>query len=447
MDELVRDAKRPLEELTTQQRDNIVLLKEKLDLNERQVRAALGVLGENDIPPERLAAKLVEIAERFKDLRTMASAQPGDDPEIAALKTDAQKAIEAGQLAEADALLANVEMEEQHGLDRLTVNTAETSARRGDLALTRLRYGEAAKHFANAAALLPPHEDKRISYLQKEASALYQQGDELGDNGALLSALERYNRLVQLTPRERVPLRWASTQNDLGNVLLALGQREGEKTRLEAAITAYLEALKEWTLERAPLDRATTQNNLGLAFWVLGERESGTGRLETAVTAFRNVLMEWTRDRMPNDWAVTENNLGSALMLLGERESGTARTGDRCFSRRAKGKIPRAYAARLGNDPKQPVHCAPHPRASEGGIARLEEAVAACREALNEWTRERVPLQWAAALTNLGNALMRLGETGGGEAARLEEAIAAFREALNERTLRAGTARLGQDPE
>ena len=50
VDELVRDAKRPLEELTAQQRENIVLLKEKLDLNERQVRAALGILGENDIP-------------------------------------------------------------------------------------------------------------------------------------------------------------------------------------------------------------------------------------------------------------------------------------------------------------------------------------------------------------------------------------------------------------
>ena len=72
VDELVRDAKRPLEELTTQQRENIVLLKEKLDLNERQVRAALGILGENDIPPERLAAKLVEIAERLSE-----EAEPG----------------------------------------------------------------------------------------------------------------------------------------------------------------------------------------------------------------------------------------------------------------------------------------------------------------------------------------------------------------------------------
>jgi len=69
-----------LEELTTQQRDNITLLKEKLDLNERQVRAALGILGENDIPPERLAAKLVEIAERFRDLQATASVQPADEP-------------------------------------------------------------------------------------------------------------------------------------------------------------------------------------------------------------------------------------------------------------------------------------------------------------------------------------------------------------------------------
>src|SRR5262245_52127428 len=188
VDELVRDAKRPLEELTTQQRENIVLLKEKLDLNERQVRAALGILGENDIPPERLAGKLVEIAERFKDLQATASAQPGDDPKIAALKTDAQKAIDAGDLVKADALLADAETEQRRALDRLAVNAAETSARRGEIALTRLRYSEAAKHFANAVAVFPPgsaHEDKRISYLTREANALYLQGSEYGDNAAL----------------------------------------------------------------------------------------------------------------------------------------------------------------------------------------------------------------------------------------------------------------------
>src|SRR5262245_47446337 len=276
VDELVRDAKRPLEELTTQQRENIALLKEKLDLNERQVHAALGILGENDIPPERLAGKLVEIAKRFKELQTTASAQPGDDPKIAALKTDAQKAIEAGELAKADALLADVETEQRRALDRLAVNAAETSARRGEIALTRLRYAEAATHFANAAAVFSPnsaHEDKRISYLHKEASALFQQGNEFGDNGALLSAIERYKLLVELTPRERVPLHWAMIQHNLGAALSDLGQRESGTAKLEEAVAAYREALKEWSRERVPLDWAMTQNNLATALWRLGERE------------------------------------------------------------------------------------------------------------------------------------------------------------------------------
>ena len=157
VDELVRDAKRSLEELTAQQRENIALLKDKLDLNVSQVRAALAILGENDIPPERLAAKLVEIAERFKDLQATASAQPGDDPKIAALKADAQKAIAVGELARADALFADAETEQRRALDRLAVNAAETSARRGEIALTRLRYREAAAHFANAAKIGRAH--------------------------------------------------------------------------------------------------------------------------------------------------------------------------------------------------------------------------------------------------------------------------------------------------
>ena len=85
---------------------------------------------------------------------------------------------------------------------------------------------------------------------------------------------------------------------------------------------------------------------------------------------------------------MTQNNLGLALWRLGERESGTA---------------------------------------------KLEEAVAAYREALQEYTRARAPLDWAKTQTNLGNALWRLGERESGTA-KLEEAVAAYREALQERT-------------
>jgi hypothetical protein len=66
---------------------------------------------------------------------------------------------------------------------------------------------------------------------------------------------------------------------------------------------------------------------------------------------------------------MTKNNLGLALALLGERESGTA---------------------------------------------RLEEAIARYREALQEYTLSSLPLDWASTKNNLGLALTTLGQREGG---------------------------------
>jgi hypothetical protein len=55
--------------------------------------------------------------------------------------------------------------------------------------------------------------------------------------------------------------------------------------------------------------------------------------------------------------------------------------------------------------------------ARESGTERLEQAVAAYREALQEYTRERVPLNWAMTQTNLGNALWTIGKRESGNRA------------------------------
>ena len=222
-----------------------------------------------------------------------------------------QKAIDAGELAKADALLADVETEQRRALDRLAVNAADTSARRGEIALTRLRYREAAMHFANAAAVLPEgsaDEDNRIGYLGREAHALYLQGDEFGDNGALLSAIERYKRLVALMPRERVPLQWAVTQNSLGNALQVLGQRESSTAKLDEAVAAYREALKEWTRNRVPLNWAGTQNNLGGALQTLG---NGRATRPSSKRPSSPIARRWELPAtVPLDWAMTRAVLG-----------------------------------------------------------------------------------------------------------------------------------------
>jgi len=171
-------------DLSEAQKKLIAKLEGELDLNQRQIRTALEIMGEANVPTEQLAAKLVEIAKRIKGLQSIASAEPGDGPNIVALKADAREAIDAGDLARADVLLADVERMQKRILGRFAVNAAETVAQRGEIALTRLRYREAAWHFGAAAAVLvagDAREDTRLGYLDKEADALYRQGDEFGD--------------------------------------------------------------------------------------------------------------------------------------------------------------------------------------------------------------------------------------------------------------------------
>ena len=263
------------------------------------------------------------------------------------------------------------------------------------------------------------------------ANALRILGEQSGQNQPLEEAVTAYQEALKERTRERVPLDWAATQNNLGNALLRLGEREIGTARLEEAVKAYQEALKERTRERVPLDWATTQNNLGNALGSLGERKSGTARLEEAVKAYQEALKEWTRERVPLDWAMTQNNLGAALLRLGERESGTARMEEavKAFQEALKEytreRVPLDWAATQNN-----LGAALRSLGErESGTARLEEAVKAYQEALKERTRKRVPLDWAATQNNLGNALLRLGERESGTA-RLEEAVKAYQEAL-----------------
>lgn len=127
--------------------------------------------------------------------------------------------------------------------------------------------------------------------------------------------------------------------------------------------------------------------------------------------------------------------LGTALYTLGERETSTARLEEavRAFGSAleecTRARVPLDWAAtqnNLGNALRALGD-------RESGTARLEDAVRAYESALEEYTRARVPLKWALTQNNLGNALQSLGERESGTA-RLEAAVRAYEMALEELT-------------
>jgi tetratricopeptide (TPR) repeat protein len=120
------------------------------------------------------------------------------------------------------------------------------------------------------------------AYLSVQAGAYYDRGYQKGENSALLISIEACHEALKELTRERAPLEWAATQNNLGNALCSLGERGYCTGKLEEAVAAYCEALKELTRERAPLEWARTQMNLGAALCSLGERKARRNELEEA---------------------------------------------------------------------------------------------------------------------------------------------------------------------
>lgn len=83
-----------------------------------------------------------------------------------------------------------------------------------------------------------------------------------------------------------------------------------------------------------------------------GRHYGRMGALRSSVSGYEKIVEEdWTREDNPAHWATTQNNLATALSSLGE----------------------------MANDPK-----------------RIEEAVAAYRDALEVYIRENNPASWAA---------------------------------------------------
>jgi tetratricopeptide (TPR) repeat protein len=132
---------------------------------------------------------------------------------------------------------------------------------------------------------------------------------------------------------------------------------------------------------------------------------------------------------------MTQNNLGIALEMLGERESSTTHLEEAVDAYRAalqeytRERVPLKWAMTQNNLGIALKELGTR----ESGTALLGQAIDAYRMALHEYTRERVPLDWAMTQNNLGLALEALGTRESGTA-HLEQAIDAYRTALQEDT-------------
>jgi chromosome segregation ATPase len=181
--------------------DRIVDLSNRLGVTRGAALTVLRILGERDVPLEQLPQKLAEVATQFQKLQAQLAALDPRNPLARGLVEQAQAEVKAGNFAKAHELLGQAKQAQiaaaqqarelrrraQEAEDEQLIQAAASSAAEGDLSMTELHYQQAADLFGQAASTVAAgHDDERWKYLRKEASALYRQGNEFGDNDAAL---------------------------------------------------------------------------------------------------------------------------------------------------------------------------------------------------------------------------------------------------------------------
>ncbi len=180
--------------------------------------------------------------------------------------------------------------------------------------------------------------------------------------------------------REQDAQGWAEKQNQLGNILAALGQQQHEPELFNKAIERFSLALEEYTQDESSLEWAATQANLATAQQALGRLESDAKLLNNAVDAYTAALLVYTKKETPEEWKLIMLQLGMTLHTYG-----TLLKGNRTF----------------------------------------QKAVVAYKNAIPSLDADNYPVELAAAHNNCGAVLVNLAESEENPD-RFEEAVRSY---------------------
>lgn len=150
---------------------------------------------------------------------------------------------------------------------------------------------------------------------------------------------------------------------------------------------------------------------IAVVMMTLSEQKDEANRLNEAITNLRSLIADAQCAVDRDTVAAASFVLGHSLSLRADRENPAQCVVEECLYR------------------------APEvtPAQSEEALATYREAIVAYNQALKDWSRERMPLEWAWIQQSLGDALLEVAQLEG-SISRYEEAFATYREALKERT-------------
>lgn len=200
--------------------------------------------------------------------------------------------------------------------------------------------------------------------------------------------------------REQEPLVWAETQNRLGNVYAAMGQRQRDVLLFEKAIQCFENALEEFDQEKSPLNWAATQYNLGTVKQALGRQESDSKFLKASIDAYSNALLVWSKEKTPEEWMFAMHQLGATLHAFGKLLKGNRTFQKSVVAYKNALAVLDAdnYALELTATHNNRAAALHHLGESEENPERMEEAIKAYEKALAVGMEQQLPFHLAVII-------------------------------------------------
>jgi tetratricopeptide (TPR) repeat protein len=245
------------------------------------VLAFFRIIGQKDVPLEDLKDTLIQIANSYKEVEEkIVDITPKESNALKSILLAKDKLKEGGFASADQYLQESVEWERlaarkppppgedaSRWANQHLLTAAAILAVRGQIALMRLRYDDAAVRFEEAASLVPNTEDDdfadtRGAYILEEADAYRLHGMDNGPRNSLEKAVELYRSVLNSENIVKIE-RFAEGQANLGDTLIKLTENNNDTTQMDEAMAAYKLALNEKAIPLEPAERVQALFGLG----------------------------------------------------------------------------------------------------------------------------------------------------------------------------------------
>ncbi len=294
------------------------------------VQTFLATIKGKQVPPEEWPQTFAELTRQFFKLGQEIQAIPATSEEIKALLTRAETARQAGDLAEADRLLASASTLADQAFDAQELQyrqaarqSAAVLASRGTLALTRL------EREAGARFLVQAFERRKLEVDSESLWWLLEAGDAMQTAGNTAGALRLYRQAQQAAEAggEALQRDLSVSHNRVGDVQVAQGD-------LAAALKSYQAGLEiPQTLARVDPGNQGWQRDLSVSHNKVGDVQVAQGDLAAALKSYQAGLeiaqtlvrmdpgnAEWQVDVAVSCWKLGQK-LGSAGGSIAQRQA------------------------------------------------------------------------------------------------------------------------------